>query len=638
MKLSEKIKSSSASSRRYSYILIFAIVVVCAVYFLHPTQNPPGYYIDESSISYNAYTISQAGRDEFGQTMPLYFRAFGDYKNPVYIYLLAAIFRVTGPSILAARVLSICCGLLAALMLGLLASKLTRRKESMLFVVLMTLLTPWLFEISRVVLEVAMYPALVALFLYCALHASKKSRWSWREIVCLTATLALLTYTYSIGRLLAPLFALGLLFLATRGRRAAVAIVWGGYAFTLLPLLIFQQRYPGALTGRFFLVSYLKPGATFLNGLLEFLKHLAGNINLWRLFVTGDPNVDQIAHIHGTPLLLAATGLLAALGLWLIANQHRGDAWWRLVIYCCVMSLVPASLTKEPVHMLRLAPLPIFVIVFAVPAIDWLKERSFRSRALLSFLMLAVVAQGALFWWKFEATANSAKRLRQFDNGYPEQIFDRAVAKSERPIYLADALAIPGYIQAYWYATLKGIPLSNFSRLAPDLSAPEGTLVITTEENCPRCSIISSSEFYTLYIATGPPVKREPLPNSAFRAQLSAVNPVSVLRAGQLADFMILVKNNSDSVWFARERSGGPLQVSAGNHWLDQNGVVVISDDGRAALLQDLRPSEQVLLKLTVNAPERPGHYILEVDMLQEGVSWFGLRGSLTLKLPVQVK
>jgi len=140
-----------------------------------------------------------------------------------------------------------------------------------------------------------------------------------------------------------------------------------------------------------------------------------------------------------------------------------------------------------------------------------------------------------------------------------------------------------------------------------------------------------------LYLATGTPVKREPLPDSAFRADISVVNPVTVLRTGQLADFMILVKNNSDTVWFARERSGGPLQVSAGNHWLDQNGAVVVSDDGRAALLQDLHPSEQVTLKLTVNAPERPGRYILEVDMLQEGVSWFGLRGSPTLKIPVEV-
>jgi hypothetical protein len=59
--------------------------------------NPPGFHIDESSIAYNAHTVSLPGRDECGEAWPLYFRAFGDYKNPTYVYMLAAVFRVTGP-------------------------------------------------------------------------------------------------------------------------------------------------------------------------------------------------------------------------------------------------------------------------------------------------------------------------------------------------------------------------------------------------------------------------------------------------------------------------------------------------------------------------------------------------------------
>ena len=69
-------------------------------------HNPPGFYIDESSIAYNAHTIAQSGVDEHGVAWPLYFRAFGDYKNPSYIYLLAGLFWITGPSILVARLLS----------------------------------------------------------------------------------------------------------------------------------------------------------------------------------------------------------------------------------------------------------------------------------------------------------------------------------------------------------------------------------------------------------------------------------------------------------------------------------------------------------------------------------------------------
>ena len=39
-----------------------------------------------------------------------------------------------------------------------------------------------------------------------------------------------------------------------------------------------------------------------------------------------------------------------------------------------------------------------------------------------------------------------------------------------------------------------------------------------------------------------------------------------------------------------------------------------------------------------MNAPKARGEYILEIDMLQENVSWFGLTGSKTERLHVQVE
>ena len=108
-----------------------------------------------------------------------------------------------------------------------------------------------------------------------------------------------------------------------------------------------------------------------MDNLREFVRHYLGNLNPWRLFVTGDPNFEQIAHLYGAPLLLAATGLLAIAGLVLILRVYRREAWWRFVVYCLFASVVPASLTKEYVHMLRLAPLPVFVIgVTAVAAVQ----------------------------------------------------------------------------------------------------------------------------------------------------------------------------------------------------------------------------------------------------------------------------
>src|SRR3954468_14217139 len=87
-------------SRRNAASAVLPALLLAAGFVFYArgaATNPPGFFVDESSVAYNAHTISESGRDEHGELFPLYFQAFGDYKNPVYVYLLAALFRVTGP-------------------------------------------------------------------------------------------------------------------------------------------------------------------------------------------------------------------------------------------------------------------------------------------------------------------------------------------------------------------------------------------------------------------------------------------------------------------------------------------------------------------------------------------------------------
>ncbi|HEX8337008.1 MAG TPA: hypothetical protein VF621_09770, partial [Pyrinomonadaceae bacterium] len=171
-----------------------------ALYAWGAPTNPPGFFIDESSVAYNAHAVSETGRDEHGEAWPLYFKAFGDYKNPTYVYLLAAVFRATGPSVAAARYLSAALGVLAALALGLLGVRLTGSRAAGLLTMLAALLTPWLFELSRVVVEVAAYPLAVALFLLATRRAAREGACGLADSACVAASLALVTYTYSTGR------------------------------------------------------------------------------------------------------------------------------------------------------------------------------------------------------------------------------------------------------------------------------------------------------------------------------------------------------------------------------------------------------------------------------------------------------
>jgi hypothetical protein len=64
---------------------------------------------------------------------------------------------------------------------------------------------------------------------------------------------------------------------------------------------------------------------------------------------------------------------------------------------------------------------------------------------------------------------------------------------------------------------------------------------------------------------------------------------------------------------------------------------MIVNDDGRSPLLFDLRPGDEIELPLTITAPQHEGDYVLEIDMVQEAVSWFGEKGSKTLRSRVRV-
>ena len=60
---------------------------------------------------------------------------------------------------------------------------------------------------------------------------------------------------------------------------------------------------------------------------------------------------------------------------------------------------------------------------------------------------------------------------------------------------------------------------------------------------------------------------------------------------------------------------------------------MVTFDDGRTTIDAALDPGDECEVQLDVTAPAQPGHYVLEVDALQEWIAWF----ANTVKLPVEV-
>ena len=111
-----------AWSGRWEVLVGLAVVTgVSAFQLWISPENPPGFFRDEAALAYNAHTIAGEGRDEYGARFPLYFSSFLDYKSLVFVYGLAAVFRVTGADREVARGFAAICMLAAILLLGWLA-------------------------------------------------------------------------------------------------------------------------------------------------------------------------------------------------------------------------------------------------------------------------------------------------------------------------------------------------------------------------------------------------------------------------------------------------------------------------------------------------------------------------------------
>jgi len=473
------------------------VVLAIALYLLEVPDNPPGFFVDESSIAYNAYTISQHGVDEYGESWPLYFRAFGEHKNPVFIYLLALFYWLFGPSQFIARLLSALLVLASALLLGVLAGRWTRRYSIGVIVAGSACLTPWLFEVSRLVFEVAFLPLALALFLWALQVVLRHDLPHWLHSAALALALGLITYSSAAGRILGPLLCCGLLLCGSKNRWLLFGQVFLFYGVTLIPFLCFLNHHPGALGTRFGHVTYLTSDGSKIEIVLSFLGHYFRCFNPWDWLVAGDPEPRH--HLATMGSLLFSTAALACGGLVLFFTQRLWrDPWWRFVVYGLLIAPIPAALTIDRFHTLRLIALPMFLLLLTAPALAWLRERSLVRTVVLAAVVVGTLLQGVLFQWQFHFAAG--QRWHSFDAFYPE-VFAAAIARPQRPIYLMDAPGAPGYIHAYWYGLSHGLKKSDFVRIAPAEHPPAGALVITCELPCQECDMILQLASFRAYVA-----------------------------------------------------------------------------------------------------------------------------------------
>jgi hypothetical protein len=513
-------------------LCVTAIILLFCLYTWGISQNPRGFYLDESATAYNAYLVSRTGAGEFGPRFPLLFQEYAvsnpTYINPLTIYLMAIVFRFVHPSIAVARTFAAFWMFAASLLLGVLAKRISGQRTIGVVVAGSALLTPWFFEIGRLVWDAHFSAFTVVLFLLAAYGIQSKETWSWRDITMVAGSLAVVTYGYLSGRVLAPLFALGLIFFATTKHRfLGVLKTLLAYGVTLVPLILFNRSHPGVVTKRLPEVSYIRPGVPWKETAYEFIRRYLEDQSLTPLLITGDYHPRHHVQGSGGPILFAIF-VLAMLGLALIITRRWREPWWRLVIYGLAISILPGAITNEPFHELRLMAYPVFLSVLTIPALEWLlgpdepkqsacatSEES-RSRdpdraavvshglsrparlGFLAILLSTAVAQAIDFQVIYRR--QGPERVNEFDTPY-KPLYDVAVAQPQRPIYLENGQWGPAYMDAFWYATVERRPLSEFVRLPDGAKPPPGAIVLSSNSECENCEVIQKSGVYLLYRA-----------------------------------------------------------------------------------------------------------------------------------------
>jgi SAM-dependent methyltransferase len=129
------------------------------------------------------------------------------------------------------------------------------------------------------------------------------------------------------------------------------------------------------------------------------------------------------------------------------------------------------------------------------------------------------------------------------------------------------------------------------------------------------------------------PARPSHMPDIAYRARIEAVHVPSELPAAASAECTCRVQNASVVAW--RHGTHGVLRL--GNHWRDTEGKMLVQDDGRVLLPENVEPGETVALTLTVEAPPDAGRYLCEFDVVHEAISWFADKGSEALRVPIRV-
>ncbi len=361
--------------------LVFLILLLFLFTRLYKILDiPASLYWDEASIGYNAYSILKTGKDEWGKTFPLHFKAFGEYKLPVYIYTVSLFQVFLGPTELSVRLPSVLFSLGAIYLVYLLTNQFFKEKRAALLAAFFCSISPWFFIFSRTGYEATagLFFFLLGIFYWLLF---KKS-----PFFLLLSSLAfvLSIYSYNSFRIITPLSlsVLVMYLFSDRGRNFKLTfnllIALSILILAAAPIFSFFSK---GEEKRFETVGILDSQKTDIEIMKIFTKNYLSHFNPQFLFLTGDKNIRSQQEKFGQLYPVEAPLLL--LGIFTLLKIKRLS-----LLYFLLISFIPSALTKESPHALRaLAAVP-FIGIISAAALSRYRLKKIYSVAIAIFMIL----------------------------------------------------------------------------------------------------------------------------------------------------------------------------------------------------------------------------------------------------------
>lgn len=350
------------------------LVIASFLRFVKLGEIPNGLYQDETAIGYNAYSLLLTGRDEHSSPYPLYFKSFGDWKLPVYIYLTAGSVRIFGLNAFAVRFPSALFGMLSVIILFFYIRQISKNPTLAILTSGLLAINPWHVFYSRATFEVS-----VALFFFLAgalfLDLSLNNRKKGALMVSALSFLIAL-WSYNLTRLLSPMLFI-LLIVQYRKHlnylsKIEIGLTLAFSSIMLLPFFISLSQGGGATSAAGTLIH---SSASIQAKLLEFRSYLVELpapiikilFNKWAL--TGWQYVTNIASYLSVPFFfltgsdhgnhgIGTDGLfylfeLPFLLIGVISLIRQKHPWSLHLFLWAIATVAVASLTRESPHATR---------------------------------------------------------------------------------------------------------------------------------------------------------------------------------------------------------------------------------------------------------------------------------------------